>query len=144
MILLLDLDGTTSDDDWRLPLITSDGYEFYHGQLRRDKPVREILNVMNGLHFSGWMIYAVTARPEKYRTDTMRWLFDIRAPIERVLMRAEKDFRNSPDVKKDLVLNTFTADQLRFAVAIDDREDVCTMYKSIGITALQIHRRPNV
>jgi phosphoglycolate phosphatase-like HAD superfamily hydrolase len=140
MHLLLDLDETLSDASWREQLKT-DGWDVYHAALDQDKPVPEIMALIRGLFFAGWKIHAITARPEKYRTITLKWLIRYTVPIERVLMRADNDWRGSPDVKMDLVLNNFDGISRSQMVALDDREDVALAYKSMGIVSFQLHRQ---
>jgi phosphoglycolate phosphatase-like HAD superfamily hydrolase len=142
--LLLDLDETLMDAAWRAPLIDPDGWDFYHAQLVHDKPIPEVLALVRGLFFAGWKVHALTARPERFRTITLRSLIKFTIPVERVLMRADNDRRRSPDVKMDMVLNNFDGISRDRMIAIDDREDVVLAYKSLGIVAFQIHRSFNL
>jgi phosphoglycolate phosphatase-like HAD superfamily hydrolase len=139
MHLLLDLDETLSDASWR-EQIKANGWDAYHDVLDQDKPVPEVMALIRALFFAGWKIHAITARPEKYRTATLKWLIRYSVPIERVLMRADKDWRASPDIKMDIVLNNFDGISRSQMVALDDREDICLAYKSMGIVTFQVHR----
>jgi hypothetical protein len=142
--LLLDKDGTISDDGWRLPLAESDGWDFYHAQLSGDKPVYPVLAFVRGLFFAGWKIHLLTATPERYREPVMKWCIQYSIPIERILMRANDDHRRSPDVKMDMVLNNFEGIPRSQMIALDDREDVALAYKSLDIVSYQLHRSYNV
>lgn len=141
MHLLLDLDDTICDSAWRDALVAEGGWDAYHSHLHMDKLVPEMIALVRGLFFAGWKVHALTARPEKWREATLRHLIKHTVPIERVLMRADKDFRRAPDVKMDMVLNQFPGIPYSHMVAIDDREDVSLAYKALGIVALQIHRK---
>jgi phosphoglycolate phosphatase-like HAD superfamily hydrolase len=141
MHLLLDLDETLCDAEWRAPLIDGESWDFYHAQLPHDKLIPEVIALVRGLFFAGWKIHAVTARPEKFREITTRHLIRHKVPIERILMRADNDWRKSPDVKIDLVRNNFDGIPRSQMLAIDDREDIVQAYKSIGIVSFQIHRQ---
>jgi phosphoglycolate phosphatase-like HAD superfamily hydrolase len=141
MILLLDLDDTLSDAVWRETL--KDDWDFYHSQSPNDKPVAEVVATIRALFFAGWRIHVITARPERFREITLRWLIRYSIPVERVLMRADNDKRRSPDVKLDLVLNNFAGVPRKNMIAFDDREDVCQAYRSAGIVAFQIYRNVN-
>jgi phosphoglycolate phosphatase-like HAD superfamily hydrolase len=142
MILLLDLDDTLADAAWRETL--KDDWDFYHSQSPHDKPVAEVLATVRALFFAGWRIHVITARPERFREITLRWLIRYSVPVERVLMRSDNDKRRSPDVKLDLVLNNFPGVARKSMIAFDDREDVCQAYRSAGIIAFQIYRGTNV
>lgn len=144
MHLLLDLDHTLMDAAWRDPLIDGESWDFYHEQSAMDKPIPETLALVRGLFFAGWKIHSITARPERFRTLTLRTLIKFSVPIERLLMRADSDKRRAPDVKMDLVLNNFEGINRNQMIAIDDREDVVLAYKSLSIVTLQIHRQFNV
>jgi phosphoglycolate phosphatase-like HAD superfamily hydrolase len=144
MHLLLDLDETLMDAAWRAPLIDGNGWDFYHEQLIHDKPIPEVLALTRGLFFAGWKVHALTARPERFRTHTLKTLIKFTVPVERVLMRADNDRRRSPDVKMDMVLNNFEGISRSRMIAIDDREDVVLAYKSLGIVTFQIHRSFNL
>jgi phosphoglycolate phosphatase-like HAD superfamily hydrolase len=142
MHLLLDLDNSLCDDSWRLSLIGTDGgYDAYHSQLHLDKLVPEVLALVRAVFFAGWKIHAITARPEKWREATIRHLIKYTVPIDRVLMRGDKDFRPAPDVKMDLVMNNFPGIPYSQMIALDDREDCSMAYKSLGIVTLQVHRK---
>lgn len=142
MHLLIDLDDSLCDSAWRDALqATEGGWDAYHAQLHLDKLVPEVIALVRGLFFAGWKIHALTARPEKWRQATLRHLIKHSVPIERVLMRADKDHRRAPDVKMDMVLNEFPGIPRSQMIALDDREDVALAYKSLGIVTFQIHRQ---
>lgn len=146
MNLFLDIDRTISDADWREPLISAGGWDDYHNQAHRDKPITEIIELVRALASTGeWTIIGLTARPEKVRQMTMRWLVSHRVLLDELLMRADDNFSPSARVKIDLVHQRCGGkepNKSRFII-MDDREDVCVAFRDLGYVALQVHRRPN-
>lgn len=132
------------DAAWRAPLIDGESWDFYHAQSIHDKPIPQVLALVRAVFFAGWKVHAITARPERFRTITLKKLIEFSVPVERVLMRADNDRRRSPDVKLDLVLNNFDGISRSQMIAIDDREDVALVYKALGIVTFQLHKVFNV
>jgi hypothetical protein len=140
MILLLDLDNVIRDASWREGLSASEGWDAYHKQGINDKPIQEIIELVRDLNHS-WSIVALTGCTDNYRTQTMGWLINNRVPVDQLLMRRKGDFRPTPEVKLELVKTNFPTIDFSNFVIIDDRDDVCTVFREAGITALQCYKR---
>ena len=147
---VFDLDGCLSDDSWRLPLIghhpnaeDHDGYDEYQSSLHLDKFVNK--HHVDRAIERGDTIIIVTARPERYRDETSKWLIKNNIPYYKLYMRREGDKDKSPEVKKKAIANFikshFVPIENIYAV-YDDREDVIEAYKELGIQRaylLRIH-----
>ena len=73
-------------------------------------------------------VIIMTARVEKYRDDTMKWLYKYGINIDssKLLMRPMDNLDDSVTLKRKMI------NQLVFKkciLALDDREDICKMYK---------------
>ena len=69
-VRVLDLDGTISDDRWRLPLIdltADDPWHRYHNVCQHDPYINRHLTAYHSL-------VIVTSRPERLRHETHTWL----------------------------------------------------------------------
>ena len=145
--IIIDIDGTLSDSSKRVEYVTGEKKEwkmFYAGM--EDDSVNEwcrgIVNLYHGLPYV--RVVLMTGRPNKYREATERWLSKHNIPYDGLLMRQEKDMRPDFEVKKDLYYNEmlphlegWSNDKVEVIFAIDDRQQVIDMWRSIGIPALQ-------
>lgn len=139
--ILVDIDHTVSDAFWRDPMIDNGGWDAYHAASSRDHPIDDIVTLLN--HMSNYYcIIALTARPGKWRRLTMDWSLKHGIHIDELLMRADDNYHRAPELKIALAMQRF-GDKLLEEVAfiMDDREDVITAFKGIGITALQVYAR---
>lgn len=137
MILFCDIDHTISDASWRDGMIGGDGgWDAYHLASENDKPITEMIWLVNHLKLSGWLIICLTTRPEKWRQLTMGWLIKHGVHFDELVMRPDKDFRPAPIVKVEQA-QKIVADLTR-CIVIDDREDTIEAFKAIGVTTLQV------
>lgn len=84
-------------------------------------------------------IIFLTGRSKECENETRNWLNEncnLFSDDYILLMREPKDFRPSTVVKKELYEN-FVKDKFNVIFAIDDKEDICEMWRSLGIKALQ-------
>lgn len=141
--ILVDMDHTLSDSAWRDARIGSPaGWDHYHEALIEDPPLVDTVLLINGLWTAGFYIVGVTARPEKWRSLSQKWLSDHHVEMDEILMRKDDDYRNAPTIKLSLVQERFGEDwQKKIVFIIDDREDVCTAFHGAGVSALQIYGR---
>lgn len=144
-ILLLDIDHTISDAAWRDEMMASGDWEAYHLAGREDKPVAEISELIKTLSTSDyetWQIICVTARPEKWRTQTMQWFIRHRIPVDEILMRPDLAFRSAFIIKTELLKTRFgeNLEELHgcHVLAIDDNEKAIEAFRGLGITTLHI------
>ena len=82
MFVVFDLDGTLANDTHRRNLILRDvdnpkDYEAYHSQCAYDEPNHPVVEVARMVLERGHDVEIWTARPEKYRPETDRWLQEV-------------------------------------------------------------------
>lgn len=144
-IILFDVDHTISNAFWRDDMIKrsrdSGDWEEYHSRSNEDKPLSDVVALVNHIAFynTNIQVWAITARPEKWRKQTMNWFIKNNVRVDTLLMRPEDKFKPAPEIKIDLCNEHDIMDKV--LCIFDDREDVITAFKALGITAFQVHAR---
>lgn len=140
-VVLVDIDHTITNAYWRDDLIQAasieDRWDEYHRQSVHDKPNADIATLINVLHSAQFKVIGLTARPERFRSITARWMLDKGINLSLILMRPDDNRWDSPVVKLHLCREFFKEQfpDCVFAL-IDDREDVCAAFAALGITTL--------
>lgn len=138
--VIFDLDCTLADTEHLMHLVESGDYDEYH---RRAFDARTIPWAVEC--FRTWVStnyfrgLVVTARSEKYRSQTLHWLREHNVRFSELLMRPLTDERPDDEVKWELLESL--GDQYRFYRAYDDSPAVCAMYESRGIPTVQMPRK---
>jgi len=136
-IVACDIDHTLSDAWWRDGMIGVKTWDEYHDAQSDDFPIKETIELLKALDKSGYLIVGLTARPEKWRSQTNKWLMDNYVPMVHLLMRPEGDHRTSPLVKLDLLSSYCDLSQVAFI--LEDRADVASAFVEKQVTVLQVH-----
>lgn len=137
-VVIVDIDGTVALMGKGQP--GRRGPYDWH-RVGEDNPNQPIIDLVNTLRQSGHMIWFVSGRDEVCRAETSTWLIKHGAALggEPLLMRAHKDNRPDDEVKRELyereIAPTFGG---RVAYVIDDRDKVVRMWRSLGLTVLQV------
>lgn len=139
-VVLCDIDHTIANSFWRDPMIDARDWDAYHSASVDDQPLQDMHNLVK-LIYRNWQIICITARPEKFRVLTMRWMMQHNIPVDEILMRPNEDFLPAPQIKKVLVEKRFKNPKDEIAFVLEDRDDCCTYYRSLGITVLQVFGR---
>ena len=142
MIALFDIDHTLSDAFWRDEMIGVESWDDYHAAAKDDAPVKAVIKMVRALAALDVRVVGFTARPEKFRGMTLRWLVENDIPLEGVLMRPDDDFRSAVDLKLALAAELAGGEiKDQILLVVDDREDVVAAFQSLGVTALQVFAR---
>jgi hypothetical protein len=139
-VTILDLDNCISNDGWRKPTIKhhianlDERFLNYHLNSIFDEFVNG--HIIDG---AGALII-FTARPDKFRIITEKWMRRNGIEVDRLCMRKAGDHRPSLDVKLDMLLDEMIEWQLEGIqlddiIAYDDRQDIVDMYINNGIKA---------
>lgn len=136
-IVIVDIDGTIADVRHRLHHIRAGRRKnwtaFFEG-MDRDTPIEGVLQWVRSLP-PEYEVFVVTGRPEHYRRRTETWLRRHQVPFSRLFMRPDGDHR--PDyVVKQQVLRELPRGSIAFA--IEDRPQVCRMWKENGVRCFQV------
>ena len=139
--VLVDIDSVLSNAAHREGLIAEEGWDAFHAAGIYDEPVHPIRNLIEAHRSIGFTVLLLTARPEKWRQQTLKWLALHEINIDGLLMRADNDFRPAPAVKVDLALEHFGCEPKlkdRVALIVDDREDILKEFANMGIVTLLV------
>jgi hypothetical protein len=143
-IVIFDLDGCICNDVWRIGRIKiiegQKVYDEYHEGIGEDSRLSMGAEVLHNAIGRGEFPIFITARPIKYRKKTTDWLrhnLEMANPRDYWLfMRDNNDTRPSVEVKKSAIGVVMSESRNREIVAAyDDRPDVVSMYRSLGIKA---------
>lgn len=138
-ILLLDIDHTISDAAWRDDMIADRDWDAYHLAGKEDRPIEEVCQMIRDLYYAEerWEIACLTARPEKWRNQTMKWLVDNDIPINQLLMRSNDDYSSAGESKAKL-LKFIQLETYEHVLLIDDNDKVIEIMRANNITTMQI------
>jgi len=131
--VIVDLDGTVStktDRGW---------YEY--SKVSSDAPIERIIRLVRMLHSKGVSIVFCTGREDVCRRQSIEWIrrnifLSDSAPVE-IHMRPSGDRRPDFVVKKDLYIGHIEPRHSVWFV-LDDRNSVVEMWRSLGLTCLQV------
>lgn len=133
--LVTDIDHTLCQAYRRVHL--EGDWDRYNADAINDDPVHDTIALVRALKKAGWRIVALTARPEKWREITLKWLVTNQVPVDILMMRPNNNFDPSPKVKIDALKKIQTKSKSNI-LAIDDRLDVIEAFREAGITALHV------
>jgi hypothetical protein len=123
--IVVDLDGTLA--------LLGDRDPYDASTCERDQVntvVREIIG-----HYDHVVI--CSGRDDRWRRETERWLTVHGIRYELLLMRRSKDFRKDAVVKREMYVQAIEP-RFRVRFVLDDRNQVVEMWRSIGLTCLQV------
>ena len=143
-MIIMDIDGTLSDDRLRSATRGNADWDEYHARSFSDPPINGTIHLLNKATESGEVTVLVTARPESTRGLTNQWLLKNKVMAIHLLMRKNDDWRPAPIIKTELVREYLKfMDGLIFVdVAFDSREDVCEAYRAMGLVTAQVTAWP--
>lgn len=104
-IYIFDIDGVLADLKHRLCYRHRGNFDMFYedSKVLADgliQPGKELLRIMKQ---DGLVVYA-TGRPERTREATIKWLHKNKLPLCSVFMRKDGDFRPSPEIKVEQVM----------------------------------------
>lgn len=138
-IILFDLDGTLADIEHRRSFLESPSpdWKSFNQHMGDDTPNKPIVDLYKTLWKSEeYEIIILTGRNEEFRKVTEKWLTWNEIPFEKLLMRADEDFRPDYIIKEEM-LNDLISQGKSILFTVDDRQQVVDMWRRNGITCLQ-------
>lgn len=142
--IIVDLDGTLALNNSGRPWF-GEGYE---KRVFEDDVNDTVNNVITYLIDSedAWVPFAehilfVSGRMEIGRSETVRWLTSKARQYHNdysLFMRADGDYRPDVEVKTD-IYNAFIRDRFDVRLALDDKPELVTLWRSLGIPAWQVN-----
>jgi hypothetical protein len=129
--IIIDIDGTVALHPHR-------GHHEYHKVLDDipHEPVVSIVHTLIEKYVTKYILF-VSGRPDSCRDDSEKWLTDNRLYFDKLFMRKHGDYRPDDIVKKEIYDNEIK-DQYDVFFVVDDRDRVVKMWRSLGLTCLQV------
>jgi len=131
LAVIVDIDGTLALHNGRSP------YDLH--LCGKDLPNPPVVMAVEHARAGGARIIFCSGREDSARADTEEWL-DIhvdRTDDEPLLMRAADDKRRDSIVKREL-FDQHIRERYDVAYVLDDRNQVVQMWRSLGLTVLQV------
>ena len=127
--IICDLDGTLAHMKNRGP------FEWMKvGQDSVDETVKEIVN----LHAeAGYTILIVSGRDCVCQSLSIEWLNDNNITFHEIFMRPENDMRKDSIIKNE-IFNDYITGKWNVKFVLDDRNQVCDLWREIGLKCLQV------
>ena len=145
-VALIDMDGVIADTGHRNWLVDDiknvpscdkqARWDTFHGLMEFDEPFYGIINDVNSIP-SDVLIIILTGRPEKYKAGTLRQLEEWGVNHDHLIMRKEGDKQSAVTLKKRVAMNMIEIG-LEIVKAMDDRADICAMYRELEIPTVEI------
>jgi FMN phosphatase YigB (HAD superfamily) len=141
---IFDVDGTLVNVDPILDILLGQdrasesfkkNYDAFHKESINCSPHKDVVDMV-------WEvcdmldIIIVTARKEKYRALTSRWLKTHNVPHDALFMRKDDDYREDYEVKKDILENINEYWEVKHAV--DDNPSIIKLWEENGIATTKI------
>lgn len=143
-IIVCDIDNTISDASHRehfLKKSPKDWDKFFEAQTK-DEPKFEIINLVEAcLGFSprGFpTVVLLTARPEKYWKQTVKWLSKYGVPYTELVMRPDGDRRDDAELKVEQIKDIEQRYNEKVWYVLEDRDRVVKALRDEGYTVLQV------
>jgi predicted kinase len=129
--ILVDVDGTVAKMNGRSP--------FDYSRVSEDLPNQPIIDLVRAAHYDlGYKTVFLSGRPGSCRDDTEEWLYEhVKVPIELLVMRLTGDGRTDYVVKQEL-FDQHIRNYYDVRWVLDDRNQVVKMWRSMGLTCLQV------
>lgn len=137
--VICDIDGTIADTGHRIKYITNGlkDWDKWHANAHKDKPIEEIVMLLDLLSAADFKIVMCTARDEKCRNDTVKWLEENDIPYDALYMRKKGDRRDDDIIKFELLEQIYEAGYEPVLV-LEDRSRVVRMWRDAGLRCLQV------
>ena len=135
MKVIFDIDNTLANVDDLMKYWYADPEEFCKrvGEAIVIEPMRKLYQIIDR---SNAELVIYTARPEKIRTATEKWLTENSLFYSELLMAKDNDTRHDIDIKLEMLReNGLTPDKVAFIV--EDRTCVVEALRKAGYTVLQ-------
>ena len=137
--VVVDLDGTLSDASGRQHFLDRrpKDWDGFFAAVGNDPVVAHVARLLDCLD-EELLVVLVTARPVRVRPATVEWLTAGTVRWDLLVMREDRDFRSSPDAKRDAV-QALQGVGFDLRLAIDDDPRNATMFEQEGIPCLYVH-----
>lgn len=133
---IVDLDGTLTINGGRDP--------FDWSRVKHDEPNPDVIAVVRALRDTGLTPLYVSGRSDVCRVDTLEWVrkhVSAITPSYHLFMRVDGDRRPDQIIKRE-IYEAQIEPQYSVRLVLDDRNKVVAMWRSLGLTCLQVADAP--
>ena len=137
--VVFDMDGVLSDASGRQHLLERPyrDWDAFFEAAGEDALIEEVAQLLDLLE-PDLRVVLLTARPISIQRHTLGWLERHSLRWDLLVMREDRDFRSSPDAKRDAV-HALRGVGFDLRLAIDDDPRNATMFEQEGIPCLYVH-----
>jgi hypothetical protein len=105
----------------------------------QDKPIWVMIEIVRFFcQHPVFTVMGITGRGERYRKQSLLWLWRNGVVLEELLMRPDGDLTPTADMKVKLIKDA-VPDLSKIAVVFEDRSDCTEAFKKIGLNVIQYH-----
>lgn len=128
--VIVDIDGTTA--------LMGSRHPFDETKVHQDRPNPAVVRAVQAFAASGHHIIFASGRTAACRQATEKWLAEHTAvPYAALHMRAVGDTRKDAIVKRE-IFDQHIRQQYNVVCVLDDRDQVVRMWRSLGLTVMQV------
>lgn len=129
--VVVDVDGTVALMVGRSP--------YDETRVHEDRPNHTVIRIVQSLYKDGYEILFVSGRHDVCKEATFEWLSRYVIPTEdfELLMRKDGDNRKDFIVKRE-IFDAEIRHNYNVVACLDDRKQVVDMYRSLGLTVMQV------
>lgn len=131
--IIMDMDGTLSDDSRRRVHADARDWDAYHATMMDDPCVEGTVDMVRAMYMRGVIVLILTARPGRYEALTEEWLHRNSIPYHALVMRKDGDMRRSGELKAGMAEYMKKLHDLEYLFAVDDQGDVIQAFREMGI-----------
>jgi predicted kinase len=137
-VVVCDIDGTIADIKHRLHFAKGESKDWnkFFEAMDRDSVRAGVREMLNQEEMNGFQLLFVSARPEDYREQTVKFLKGCGLPTEWLFMRPSGDKRDDTIVKFN-IYNKYLKN-LDVVKVYDDRPRVIRMWRELGLTVIDV------
>jgi len=128
-VIIYDIDGTVAKMKHRSP--------FDWSRVHEDTVNEPVADLVRECHLAGYPVFAVSGRDGSCRELTENWLRANSIPFDGLFMRPAGDSRKDNIIKNEIFENEFKG-KYNIKFILDDRNQVVAMWRSLGLTCLQV------
>ncbi len=127
--IICDLDGTLALLNGRNP--------YDAARCEEDLVNEPVADILKTYFLAGYTILLASGRSEQHRPRTERWLEKHSIQYNALYMRVEGDFRKDAIVKRE-IYEQHMRGRYTIKFVLDDRNQVVELWRSLGLTVLQV------
>ena len=144
--VILDLDTTISDNNWRLELLNDKkiDWEEFHSLSSQDKVIPHTQFLIQTLVDQNIEINIFSGRPESTRAQNEEWLGNHKIKFSRMFLRPNPERIRNCLLKERFLSELIELSHKKILFALDDDPAVINMYEANGVATFKLHQKVKV